>query len=582
MAFVLSPICFLRQYSDCIEIYANSVRHGHDFLSWYKKGSTDVRFVPLQSGKIKLDGFDVEGYYVFSTLNFASGEQSAEMEFYFLCETPEDRINRLFNLIAESPDEKALDLAREKVLEKLKDNESRYISELVYESLSELESPQDPEIETFFRIGLLAERQENIMALVGNRNFYNECSISYSGNIELSLDGMFSKIVLCEHNGKNYVPVTSDSVLGKYSYVFRANPNRFYEIQLWEESGLSCQFHHVQYDETIQLLAWDEKINANYAVSQLAVSAYISDADVDMDEQELEWYIEDTNLSTQYSVLPRVSIEEAGDNVVKVTVPDYSLLQVLRNRFHIGIKEQDMIMLDYLDRYAEINAEKIRVDCKKSLIDGNCVFYVKDSNGVPLSRYQRYDFTYSISDYQEKMHHIDIHEYEKRIIPILKSIDPDVKDVLSSSIQAMKEDMDVPVEHAPLKLASDILASKSQKKMDLLYAIFSDRETNMFVLDKDFFNDSLTYYRSSEQFAVPDTENGHALVINVFDSAGTLKRNFYPNIQGASIDFSIKLPRIYYFYCIDRLTYRRSGFILVNSIERIPAIKMSNVSLEVE
>lgn len=577
-------ICFLQQYINSMSIYINNYEYGHNILCWYRKDDEDnITEIETTSSYYVIKNLNREGYYIFYTKD-KNNNLSDKEEIYFLQESIPDKINKIFNYTTSAlPNNNIVDLVKKNLSKDLIKDMTKRISHLIYNYFINTKDVQPDEIETFYKIIMIAQRYENSQCLTWNKDLSlsDNLLIEYYGTGYITTDGLISYIIVLDDNNNFYKKIYTE---GQEYIDLELNIPGAYTVNLYEDKKLIYSLTFIQFDEKTRIYSWKEKLEQVSIDDTLIDFKYdnISYNEIGFTEEEESYLSQEIKKNPTNYILQRPQITDVGNNTVSIQINDYSLLKALGNNFYIGVKEDDLLFTDYFDNYNLINNNIIEFNCSKNYLNGQMLFFIEDSNRNILSNIIRYSFDEDLSEYYQKVRIMQITIYKKRLLQLIEYKMPNAVTFINSCLQTIIQDTSTIIyENTWIILIEMILKYSIDIDKNKLISYILEDYNNSFPIAANFYNEPIVYYRSTDVMVFPARNPSYVLAVITTDrDNNNFDINYYPSDIGA-IDLSVKEKGHYIIYAIDSETYKRSGITYINTIRGEEYISNYNLRVEV-
>lgn len=577
-------ICFLQQYINSMSIYINNYEYGHNILCWYRKDDEDnITEIETTSPYYVIKNLNREGYYIFYTKD-KNNNLSDKEEIYFLQESIPDKINKIFNYTTSAlPNNNIVDLVKKNLSKDLIKDMTKRISHLIYNYFINTKDVQPDEIETFYKIIMIAQRYENSQCLTWNKDLSlsDNLLIEYYGTGYITTDGLISYIIVLDDNNNFYKKIYTE---GQEYIDLELNIPGAYTVNLYEDKKLIYSLTFIQFDEKTRIYSWKEKLEQVSIDDTLIDFKYdnISYNEIGFTEEEESYLSQEIKKNPTNYILQRPQITDVGNNTVSIQINDYSLLKALGNNFYIGVKEDDLLFTDYFDNYNLINNNIIEFNCSKNYLNGQMLFFIEDSNRNILSNIIRYSFDEDLSEYYQKVRIMQITIYKKRLLQLIEYKMPNAVTFINSCLQTIIQDTSTIIyENTWIILIEMILKYSIDIDKNKLISYILEDYNNSFPIAANFYNEPIVYYRSTDVMVFPARNPSYVLAVITTDrDNNNFDINYYPSDIGA-IDLSVKEKGHYIIYAIDSKTYKRSGITYINTIRGEEYISNYNLRVEV-
>lgn len=577
-------ICFLQQYINSMSIYINNYEYGHNILCWYRKDDEDnITEIETTSSYYVIKNLNREGYYIFYTKD-KNNNLSDKEEIYFLQESIPDKINKIFNYTTSAlHNNNIVDLVKKNLSKDLIKDMTKRISHLIYNYFINTKDVQPDEIETFYKIIMIAQRYENSQCLTWNKDLSlsDNLLIEYYGTGYITTDGLISYIIVLDDNNNFYKKIYTE---GQEYIDLELNIPGAYTVNLYEDKKLIYSLTFIQFDEKTRIYSWKEKLEQVSIDDTLIDFKYdnISYNEIGFTEEEESYLSQEIKKNPTNYILQRPQITDVGNNTVSIQINDYSLLKALGNNFYIGVKEDDLLFTDYFDNYNLINNNIIEFNCSKNYLNGQMLFFIEDSNRNILSNIIRYSFDEDLSEYYQKVRIMQITIYKKRLLQLIEYKMPNAVTFINSCLQTIIQDTSTIIyENTWIILIEMILKYSIDIDKNKLISYILEDYNNSFPIAANFYNEPIVYYRSTDVMVFPARNPSYVLAVITTDrDNNNFDINYYPSDIGA-IDLSVKEKGHYIIYAIDSETYKRSGITYINTIRGEEYISNYNLRVEV-
>lgn len=584
MIFNSKNVCFLRQYQNAIDLFINSYKKRHDILTWRLRGDNKTQEIPILSNKITIRDMNKQDYYIISTKDSTQNNvQLEEYQIYFMQESPMDTLNKMLDCVPNDiKDSSLIDKIKTNIEKIFRIDSTQKISYLLYNEYINTDNIQPQEIDIFYKVLMTVQQYDNNQNIFWNKNISENFEIDYTGSGTLKTNGLISKIIIKDYNGKLYKKIDSE---GLTEIDLTINYPGYYQLELYEEEYLINILTFIQFNDLVKANIWTDKRNEqsyNLLINKYELNN-IAYTDIDFTNEELKYFSQEIQKNPTYPLINRLQIIDNGNNEVSITIKDYNLLKALGNQFFIGVKEEDTLFTKYFDNYSIINNQIMTFNCNEYFLNGQMLFFVEDNKQNIINDLTRFSFDDDFTLYYHKIAEAELNIYSKRLLPLIDKRVPESKYFIQSSFQTILDKSDYYMDYWKDLIELVLIYGKEIDKNSTIKIILEDFINNS-LYNTNFYDEPIVYYRSTNTIVFPPTKtanNNYVLIIHRLNkNENTIKTEYISSNIGA-VDYSIKDKGQYIFYAIDANTYKFSGITYINNISKEECIYNYNLRMDV-
>lgn len=575
---------FLRQYQNAIDLFINSYKKRHDILTWRLRGDNKTQEIPILSNKITIRDMNKQDYYIISTKDSTQNNvQLEEYQIYFMQESPMDTLNKMLDCVPNDiKDSSLIDKIKTNIEKIFRIDSTQKISYLLYNEYINTDNIQPQEIDIFYKVLMTVQQYDNNQNIFWNKNISENFEIDYTGSGTLKTNGLISKIIIKDYNGKLYKKIDSE---GLTEIDLTINYPGYYQLELYEEEYLINILTFIQFNDLVKANIWTDKRNEqsyNLLINKYELNN-IAYTDIDFTNEELKYFSQEIQKNPTYPLINRLQIIDNGNNEVSITIKDYNLLKALGNQFFIGVKEEDTLFTKYFDNYSIINNQIMTFNCNEYFLNGQMLFFVEDNKQNIINDLTRFSFDDDFTLYYHKIAEAELNIYSKRLLPLIDKRVPESKYFIQSSFQTILDKSDYYMDYWKDLIELVLIYGKEIDKNSTIKIILEDFINNS-LYNTNFYDEPIVYYRSTNTIVFPPTKtanNNYVLIIHRLNkNENTIKTEYISSNIGA-VDYSIKDKGQYIFYAIDANTYKFSGITYINNISKEECIYNYNLRMDV-
>lgn len=584
MIFNSKNVCFLRQYQNAIDLFINSYKKRHDILTWRLRGDNKTQEIPILSNKITIRDMNKQDYYIISTKDSTQNNvQLEEYQIYFMQESPMDTLNKMLDCVPNDiKDSSLIDKIKTNIEKIFRIDSTQKISYLLYNEYINTDNIQPQEVDIFYKVLMTVQQYDNNQNIFWNKNISENFEIDYTGSGTLKTNGLISKIIIKDYNGKLYKKIDSE---GLTEIDLTINYPGYYQLELYEEEYLINILTFIQFNDLVKANIWTDKRNEqsyNLLINKYELNN-IAYTDIDFTNEELKYFSQEIQKNPTYPLINRLQIIDNGNNEVSITIKDYNLLKALGNQFFIGVKEEDTLFTKYFDNYSIINNQIMTFNCNEYFLNGQMLFFVEDNKQNIINDLTRFSFDDDFTLYYHKIAEAELNIYSKRLLPLIDKRVPESKYFVQSSFQTILDKSDYYMDYWKDLIELVLIYGKEIDKNSTIKIILEDFINNS-LYNTNFYDEPIVYYRSTNTIVFPPTKtanNNYVLIIHRLNkNENTIKTEYISSNIGA-VDYSIKDKGQYIFYAIDANTYKFSGITYINNISKEECIYNYNLRMDV-
>lgn len=572
-------ICPIRQYEDKLDLYCNSLKKGHTHLVWYKvEDPANKKEADMKSPFMTINGLE-EGEYVFCTRD----EESYSVRLYvtILKETVEESVKRIEQYVdnINQYHMSALQLLREHLKVKPKVTPISHLIALYRGSQKESVNKQ----KAFFQLIASAQYCDNNRSLRMNKENEAQVCINNTSQFSIEVSPMVTRLIMYRIVGGKKIYYLSIANGYQSKHTPQLVDDGEYMIEVYAGNDLVGVYYHFSGNAATKQWLWESQCETADKISEAKEQLINLPASFSFfSEEEQQRILLERSKNPFDSLVERPTVM-VNKNSVDVGIADYSLLTSIGN-FYVVAKEPDQLFANGFDRKELITGPTVSFSKAKHLLSDTeeYYFYIQDDNKNLVSKIELVALTdANYDDYKESVRQLELYDYSKRLIPLVDYRIETATEVIKELLEVAKSDADVNSVNIQRYLISKLNANKHLHYFNgAVNTIMEDKIGNA-LFSQLFFPNGIKYDRALDKFVFPPKDKKYVLVVNrISINSNEIITDHYDSELGA-IEVQTRGADYFIFQAIDKQTYRRSGYVFVNTTKYNFNIANWNIQIEV-
>lgn len=590
---MFAPLTFLQQRDGKIVIQNNGYLEDYTTIHYYKNSEPD-KITTVQYPQKSIFQLNIKDSddYTFYTRN-TSGETSIPLHVFLSTEKLEDILKKINNYIASPFDKEYIDDQFLKINHASKrERKKRLYVPFLQHAVAQYKKLKDVntfEVKCYYQILNAIERYEAMQAISSNE-YARDIRFLYSAVPQIIPNKFTTHIDVCKIQNDISIFVERyyiDSLDAPIN--IRCLPDTLYQIQIYSDSDLLCQFMHYQIDEVGAASLWQENIDELTEIEKaIAEDLQLVSGEIPFTTKEKQLYIEEKKRNPKNYLVPRIYIDRTAipGNAV-ISIDNFEELKATGLIYYISAKEFDLMADQNYDRLQPLTKGSMNYNLYENNISGDAIFYIKDENNHIVSNYTRYNENDEYIDYENNKQIISIQLYTSQL---LKEIKPYIENsntytYITTEINRLTQESGATKDSVVIGLVMAIARSNYAmeiNKNQLIHFILSNWFSYFDIKDYFFSNNAVAFYHANYKLSVEARENPFILIH--IGSNITNNKIDYNYLTGSSEE-SIALKTNQYdfniIYAIDITDYKRSYFIFINNIKGEDCMITNGFTIEV-
>lgn len=574
-------------------MHVNSFRYGHTDLKWRIRGNQNfIWSKKLQGSNLTISNLEKAGVYEFWTES--ESETSAKVQIDIRMDTPEMIFDKILTYKEIEPSSQWQKEFTASIKLRFSDHPEIPLIRHLLESRNEIHDLQRRESDFFFDLIHMAERYMNALNSTMNAWQRSRPVINYSGQFELKMPQPLETIRLSEvgRAGEKYLYEKYCDPVSESEYVMLPAPEdtliKITPVAFNGKDWLNVFFHY-QPDEIRAANLWDKaRLDADKLEQIMLDDTEIATLKTKLTESEKKnWKLERAKNPYDFIVSRPAVTANDSQTFIAVNIPDYDLLAATEKAFYVSVREEDLLFRDDFDYLVPVTGPEVYIDRGARNIDGNVFFYLQDANGKIISRLCRHDFyDEDISYYSEATRLAYFELYERQLRNLLRYYLPSAEMYIADTLARFRTIPDVDIDCIYQYIFAEIPRTyKDKASIDKLMFVILEDWASRFNVDRDFFTEPIAYSYAQDIFHFPAESDGKEYLLCVgtvsFDGAEFKPAMSYFRSGPQAIEVQARASRYYFMYAIDLHTFHRSGFIFVDTHNKVdPVIYRSGIDYE--
>jgi hypothetical protein len=573
-------LCPIRQYNDKLILQCNSYKKGHTHLVWYNiADSENIKESEILSPVVTVTGLD-EGEYAFYTRN----EESASVRTYIqiLKETAEEAVERIEQYVdnINHYHKDALELLRERLKD---DPDSRPISLLIALYRALVEAQNTDRKKAYFQLIAIAQYCDNSRSLHMNKD--NEAPVYIKNDSQASIEvgSMVTKIIVHKIVGSKKGYYAAIQTAFNPSHSLQLADNGEYVIEAYTENDLVGVYVHFSGNDATKQWIWESQCateNKTTDAKEQLLELPASFSFFAEEEQQRILIERAKNPFDELIARPQVTITK---NSVDVVIENSELLGALGN-FYIVAKEPDQLFTNGFDRVEKVAGSTATFKKAKHLLSDveDYYFYIQDESKRLVSKLELLSLAGAdYEEYKENLRQLELYDYNKRLAPLIDYRIPAANEAVKVLMEAAKNDSDVNTSNVYKYLIGQLNTNKHLAYFNAaVNAIMEDRISHG-LFTQSFFSKGIKLERAVDKLIFPPKDSKYVLQVDKISiNSNEVVTEYYESGLGA-IEVQARGADYFIYQAIDKQSYRRSGYVFINTAKYSSCITNWNIDIEV-
>lgn len=579
MSKLWRAICPIRQYDDKLILQCNSLRRGHTHLVWYNMSDTEnKKESEILASVVTVTGLE-EGEYAFYTRD----DESTSIRTYIqiLKETSNEAIKRIEQYI-DSITQDHRD-ALELLGKRLTATPSLRPMDALIAMYRALESPSSAEQKAYFQLITISQYCDNNRTI--NMNKDNEAPVYVKNNPQASIEvgSMVTKVIVHKViGGKKEYHATIGTEF-ESSYDLLLPDNNEYVIDAYAGSDLVGVYMHFSGDSVTKKWLWEDQCSSTNKMTDIKEQLLELPASLlsFTEEEQQRLLIERAkNPFDELVARPQLTIDK---NKIDIVISNPELLNLLGN-FYVVAKEPDQLFVNGFDRVEAIKGHAVTMNKAKHLLSNaeDYYFYIQDESKRLVSKLELLSLSgIDYDEYKENCRQLELYNYTKRLIPLIDYRIPAASEAVKELLEAAKDNLDINTANVYKYLIGNLAANKHLSYLNgAVNAIMEDRISNS-SFSQSFFQNGIKLENAIDELVFPPKDSQYILIVDSFNiNSSDINTYYYESGLGA-IEVQSRGADCFIYQAIDKQSYRRSGYVFINTSKYSSCITNWNVDIEV-
>ena len=578
---MIQPICCMGCYEDKLLLKVNNFKGSEDFLggyrilNWCKEGDSEITYLSLNSPYVLLDNLDT-GYYTFYTEHPINHVDSIEMTVYFLNNSYQNQISKLWNNADIEDNEYTIEL-QNSLLDLLVKNPTTQISYLLYYLYNKIQNIEDFEFDLFFRLITVQETIENMTVSNMNRYGANFAKLKISARPTLIFDKVVNVIKIYRYYQQNkqlYRVITKAT-----SPMDLELPEGYFEIQLLKDNELLTILRHCRPSDDYISMLWERGQDQIKQYSDISENTVLTTANLsDFDEDEISNYKQELSITPRNNIIPRIEIKESDySRAITLYIKGVSYAMISEHDFYVSGKDIDFLEENSKNRFYPLVADTdrfyTRFEPAENMLDKEALFYIVDENNRIVSRITRclldQDPETSLVDYYEKIRQAELSDYLDRLINQLKKVHKEAVSSVQEFRYHILQDVAVNIDNVLVILLEMISTLISIDKDLLIYEVLKYHFVNLNYNPSFFSKGGLFWSPYTFTLTTEQSQDGYVLcIIAKYQEENRYHQHYIHSKPTSALDIVLNKFGNYVIYAVSEKDYKMSGFLYLNTITK--------------
>lgn len=579
MAKLWRVICPIRQYEDKLDLYCNSLKKGHSHLVWYNiEDPANKKEAAITSPLMTITGLE-EGEYAFCTRD----EEAYSVRIYIsiLKETTEEFIKRIEQYVdnLNQYHTGALQHLRERLKAEPKVTPMSHLI-AIYSASQEQSIDQQ---KACFQLVASTQYCDNSRTLRMNKD--NEAQVHINNNSQLSIEvsAMITRLIIYKIVGSKKIHYLSIPT----GYQSRHRPqlvdDEEYVIEAYAGNDLVGVYSHFSGNATTKQWLWEsqcEAVDKTSEAQEQLINLPASFSFFTEEEQQRILLERSKNPFDSLVGRPKATIT---NNSVDIVIADYALLTSMGN-FYVVAKEPDQLFANGFDRKELITGPTVSFNKAKHLLSDteDYYFFIQDTNKNLVSKIELVTLTdANYDDYKESIRQLELYNYSKRLIPLINYRIETATEAVKELLEVAKSDSDIDTVNVKRYLINKLNVNKHLHYFNGAVNAIMEEKIGNGLFSQLFFPNGIKYDRALDKMVFPPRDNTYTLMVEKISiNSNEIVTEYYDSGLGA-IEVQTRGADYFIFQAIDKQSYRRSGYIFVNTAKYNSNISNWNIEIEV-
>lgn len=569
----------MRQYEDKLVLRCNSIRDGHTHVVWFNEKTPDlVREMEIEREICVIEGLE-QGDYVFYTRG--PHDQSLRLYLYFLRETGKEKVLRIEQFLAEK------NAYHQRILEaltaRLEKFPERRPTNILADLFKELKT-EESEAYACFELIRIAQFCENTAALLMGRDNHAGIRIEECPRLKLRIDSSVTNILIFECvNDKKVYHCTLHAALVEHADLILPS-GKLFSIEAYIDHALVCEAVYFSGTEECLTTLWQKQISQKATIDEKLDRTIALPVVYDQfSEAERVLYQMQRRIEPYDALVDRPVCGLVKDGI-SIDLDGYPLLEALDQPFYVAVKDADRLSYADYERKELVLGERVVMHSIGHLLGdkGEYQVYLQNAKREAISKFQLISLTgRGNSDYEERVRRLELYEYEKRLLPILRYRVAGSEVTIKQLLRETLDRPDLNVSNIVRHLLEQLFTDQHAARFVAVSAAILEDDLNNRKLNRTFFETGIKVQPELCKLVFPPKQDAYVLQVDTMTRNAMRMLTYYHRSGSGAIELRTDDADFYLFRAIDRETFARSGFILIDNTRSEPSFVHWNIDVEV-
>lgn len=573
-------ICPIRQYNDKLTLHCNSFKKGHTHLVWYNVlDAANKKDAELLKSSATISELSA-GEYAFYTRS-DDGSTSIRTFLEILAETPEEIVKKIYQYIdiVNEHHNDALKLLRER----LDGNPSVRPTDVLIALYKALNDANVDKKKAYYQLIVISQYCENSRNLIMNKDNEAPMYVYNNPNASIEVGPMVTKAIIYKLINEVKMFHASIDIGFKYKHDLKLADNTEYILEAYADNDLVGVYVHFSGDGVTKKWLWEDQCSMTNKLADIKEqtlelpTSLVSFSDEDKQRLLIE---REKSPYTELVARPQIIISKSKIDVV---VDNHELLNMLGN-FYVVAKEPDQLFVNGFDRVEAITGTSLSFNKARHLLSSeeDYYFYIQDERKRLVSKLEL--ISLSDTDYDEYKYNcrqVEFYDYSKRLIALMDYRTPNASEVVKLLIDAANGDPDVNMSNIHKYLIGHLTLNKHLEYFNGAVSTIMEDYTSHSLFSQSFFPKGIKLDKVIDKFVFPPKTDKYILQVDRINlNQQEITTEYYESGIGAT-EVQARGADYFIFQAIDKQSYRRSGYVFVNTAKYSSCVTNWNVDIEV-
>jgi hypothetical protein len=359
--------------------------------------------------------------------------------------------------------------------------------------------------------------------------------------------------------------------------------NGEYVIEAYTGNDLVGVYVHFSGNDTTKKWLWESQCDTEDKATDAKEQLLELPASFSFFEEEEQQRIlieRSKNPFDELVARPQVTVTKRS---VDVVIENSELLGALGN-FYIVAKEPDQLFTNGFDRVEKITGSTATFKKAKHLMSDveDYYFYIQDENKRLVSKLELLSLASTdYEEYKENLRQLELYDYNKRLMPLIDYRIPNANEAVKVLMEAAKNDSDLNTSNVYKYLIGQLNTNKHLAYFNgAVNAIMEDRISHG-LFTQSFFSKGIKLERAVDKLIFPPKDSRYVLQVDKLSvNSNEVVTEYYESGSGA-IEVQARGADYFIYQAIDKQSYRRSGYVFINTAKYSSCIVNWNIDIEV-